>query len=209
MDAAIADFSAITGADTGVATQFLQMTDGDAQQAIQLFFDSPELGSAMANQTPSAPPQQPSAPQRNVNRGRTDSDGVVHLDSDDDVVMEDDDDTSINRASGGDAARTTSEARATTSTPPAPSAAFGDYEDDEAIARRMQEELYAGGDMAGDYNSGVRAPLARTTETLVGPGADWTADDMHEAVLEQMRARAQPRPSTLLKNHVLQVPTNT
>ncbi|EED21702.1 UBX domain protein (Ubx5), putative [Talaromyces stipitatus ATCC 10500] len=46
------------------------------------------------------------------------------------------------------------------------------FEDDAAMARRLQEELYAGGD-SGDN---VRAPIARTTETLVGPGADGYGD---------------------------------
>lgn len=70
-------------------------------------------------------------------------------------------------------------------------------EDDEAMARRMQQEMYRGG-INGDDIPGeeVRAPMARTTETLLGPNADWRddPDDMHAAVLEQMRARHQ-RPS--------------
>lgn len=44
------------------------------------------------------------------------------------------------------------------------------FEDDAAMARRLQEEMYAGG--ADD----VRAPIARTTETLVGPGAEGYGD---------------------------------
>ena len=70
-----------------------------------------------------------------------------------------------------------------------------DTEDDEAIARRMQEELYAGSDLPGGFGEdGVRAPIARTTETLVGgPDGDWPPGDMHAAVLQQMRARQQPR----------------
>ena len=70
-----------------------------------------------------------------------------------------------------------------------------DYEDDEAVARRLQEELYAGGDAAGGYDADeVRAPMARTTETLVGgQGGDWPPDDMNAAILQQMRARQQPR----------------
>lgn len=68
-----------------------------------------------------------------------------------------------------------------------------DFEDDEAIARRMQEELYAGGDSAGGFDAdGVRAPIGRTTETLVGgPGGDWGHDDVQAAVAEQMRLRQQ------------------
>ena len=65
------------------------------------------------------------------------------------------------------------------------------------MARRLQEELYAGGDIGGGpAGDGVRAPIRRTTETLVGPGAYGMSDDddMRAAVLEQMRARQRPRP---------------
>jgi UBX domain-containing protein 7 len=46
----------------------------------------------------------------------------------------------------------------------------GDFEDDEAIARRLQEEFNTSTRRTADE---VRAPMARTTETLVGP------DDMY------------------------------
>jgi hypothetical protein len=194
MDEALATFSAITGATPHVANHFLSMTDGDAQQAIQLFFDSPDLGSSIATEPPSEPPAQPSAStQRHASTGRTDSKGVIHLDSDDDDAMDESADGDfINEDSRG--AASVVAGHTAQATPSTHQAAFGDYEDDEAMARRMQEELYAGGDMSGGFGGdNIRAPLARTTETLVGPGAEWTPDDMHDAVLEQMRARAQPR----------------
>jgi len=55
----------------------------------------------------------------------------------------------------------------------------------------MQEELYAGGDAAGGFGAdGVRAPIGRTTETLVGgPGGAWGPGDMQAAVEQQMRLR--------------------
>ena len=73
-------------------------------------------------------------------------------------------------------------------------------EDDEAMARRMQEEMYGGGGGGGgaqsdiDPETGVRAPMARTTETLVGPGSgggDWRNDpeEMNAAIFEQMQRR--------------------
>ncbi|KAF2842822.1 hypothetical protein M501DRAFT_1012217 [Patellaria atrata CBS 101060] len=67
-------------------------------------------------------------------------------------------------------------------------------EDDEAMARRLQEEMYGGGGSSG-MNEGVRAPIERTTETLVGPGASWggDSDDMRAAITEQLLAR-QRRP---------------
>lgn len=46
-------------------------------------------------------------------------------------------------------------------------AGAGSYEDDEAMARRLQEEFYGSGGAQGEEN-GVRAPIPRTMETLVG-----------------------------------------
>jgi len=73
-------------------------------------------------------------------------------------------------------------------------------EDDEAVARRMQDELYGSagrgggaGDGEDDLTGDVRAPQARTTETLLGPGVDWRddPDEMNAAIAEQMAARAR------------------
>ena len=78
-------------------------------------------------------------------------------------------------------------------------AGMSSTEDDEAMARRLQEEMYGsggGGGRGGDFDEeGVRAPMARTTETLVGPGVDWHDDegDMRAAIAEQMMARDQRR----------------
>ncbi|KFY15349.1 hypothetical protein V492_02064 [Pseudogymnoascus sp. VKM F-4246] len=187
MDDAVGDFCAITGATPQVARHFLNLSDGNPSQAIQLFFDSPELASAAneeSQQLPAAPAASSGPPARSTSGGREDEHGVVHLDSDsDDNAMDETDDDVVQ----------------TSHTPPAPAAMSGAqnsaYEDDEAMARRLQEEMYAGGDMGGDVDAdGVRAPLARTTETLVGPGADWGPEDPQSAVLQQMRQRAMARP---------------
>jgi len=69
-------------------------------------------------------------------------------------------------------------------------------EDDEAMARRMQEELYgSAGRGAAAEEQEVRAPQARTAETLLGPGADWRddPDEMDAAIAEQMAARSRMR----------------
>jgi hypothetical protein len=72
-------------------------------------------------------------------------------------------------------------------------------EDDEAMARRLQQEMYGaggGGGGMGDVDAeGVRAPMARTTETLVGPGSDWRDDpnEMQAAIGQQMEARLRHR----------------
>ncbi|KAJ5491431.1 hypothetical protein N7539_002998 [Penicillium diatomitis] len=64
------------------------------------------------------------------------------------------------------------------------------FEDDAAMARRLQEEMYGGsgtgGGIGGD-DENVRAPLARTTETLVGPSLDF--DDEDEMIMSQLRTR--------------------
>lgn len=65
-----------------------------------------------------------------------------------------------------------------------PSAGF---EDDEAMARRLQEEAY------GDQEQGVRAPIARHAETLAGPGADMMMDDIDDQVSARMQAFRQRR----------------
>lgn len=64
------------------------------------------------------------------------------------------------------------------------------FNDDEAMARRLQEEMYSGGGQ--DTSDGVRAPMARTTETLVGPEPDFDDDEMHTSILGQLRARQTP-----------------
>jgi hypothetical protein len=186
MDEAIDTFTAFTGASSDIARRYLGMTENNTEQAIQLYFDSPDLASGIDR--PPQPPQQraPSIPHSThphpvaTRAGREDAQGVVHLDSDEDEPMEVD---------GGDDEQ--SAARA--------AAAAADIEDDEAMARRMQEELYAGGDNSAGYDAdGVRAPIARTTETLVGgPDADYPGD-MHGEGLEQqfqqhMQARARMR----------------
>src|SRR4051812_19114290 len=96
MDDAVGDFCAITGATPQVARHFLSISDGDPSQAIQLFFDSPDLASAASevSQQPAAAPAATSRPPaRGSSRGHEDEHGVVHLDSDsDDNVMDENDD---------------------------------------------------------------------------------------------------------------------
>lgn len=167
MDDAIESFTSIAGSTPQIARHYLGLTEGNLEQAIQLFFDSPDLGSGIAETpAPSAAPR--AAPSGGAN--------VIDIDSDDEEgsVMDLTDDTPSEPAR-------------------APAAASGDYEDDEAMARRMQEELYAGGDSAGGFGAdGVRAPIARTTETLVGPGAaDW--GEPMPGMYQQMRAFQQRR----------------
>jgi hypothetical protein len=148
MDEAIDTFTAFTGASSDIARRYLGMTENNTEQAIQLYFDSPDLASGIDR--PPQPPQQraPSIPHSThphpvaTRAGREDAQGVVHLDSDEDEPMEVD---------GGDDEQ--SAARA--------AAAAADIEDDEAMARRMQEELYAGGDNSAGYDADRRWPRCR------------------------------------------------
>jgi hypothetical protein len=70
-------------------------------------------------------------------------------------------------------------------------------EDDEAMARRLQEEMYGAsgtGGASGLAEDEVRAPLERRTETLVGPGADWgPGDDPDEDVNAMVREQLARR----------------
>jgi UBX domain-containing protein 7 len=60
---------------------------------------------------------------------------------------------------------------------------------DEELARQLAQE--------DEQQHEVRAPIARTTETLVGPGSSWgggaDADEMSAAVEEQLLRRNQAR----------------
>ncbi|CAG8198997.1 unnamed protein product [Penicillium salamii] len=139
----VAQFTEITGSTPELAIQYLQITDFNIEQAMQLFFEN---GGAPLTSEPSQP----------RGSGIPNNADVVNIDSDTD------DET------------------------PRRSAAPA-FDDDEAMARRLQEQMYGGQDQEEE----VRAPMARTTETLVGPGADYDDDgeDMHANILSQLRAR--------------------
>ncbi|KAI0409695.1 hypothetical protein F4802DRAFT_157563 [Xylaria palmicola] len=171
-------FMMVTGADSqDVARGYLQISGGDLSRAIEMFYESPELQSSFsaAPSVPAASSHHPDPSSRDRSgafTGRQDSRGVVHIDSDDDIPMDDDDDNSTEDVAY--IARNAQE------------------EEDAALARRLQEELYGSG--AASAEDSVRAPIAQTTETLAGPGPSWSIEeeDREAAVLEQLRAR-QPR----------------
>lgn len=153
MDENIAQFTAITSADPARAEQYLSLTDGNLEQAVQLFFDSGGVDMAAT-----------AAPSGNHGAATTSShtqnpSGVVTIDSDDD----DDRPGTSHMAQNAN------------------------FESDEAMARRLQEQAYG---PSGDPDQ-VRAPMSRTTETLVGPGADYgdSEIDMRAAIAEQLQAR--------------------
>ncbi|KAJ5915511.1 hypothetical protein N7466_011444 [Penicillium verhagenii] len=161
-DGVVAQFTEITGSTPETAAQYLELTEFNIEQAMQLFFEN---GGAPLTETPA---QQA--------HGRTpayeDESGVVHIDSD-----TDDDSRPAQSAEAG---------------------AGATFDDDEAMARRLQEEMYGGGgptrnDYEDEDDDGVRAPMARTTETLVGPDLDFH-DGMHSNILGHLRAGRSGRP---------------
>ncbi|KAF3229261.1 hypothetical protein TWF106_004181 [Orbilia oligospora] len=197
----LAQFVAITNTSSvNKAETYLGLTEWNLEQAIELFFanDGADLSSTVGGTSSStsaaAPPPQPAAaPAASTthhqsslaHQGRTSSD-AISVDDDDDEDME------------------TARAIAAASEPTTGNIggiSGGNvevYEDDEAMARRLQEELYAEAGGSGSRNAGsswreedidgVRAPMARTTETLVGPGDD------HIRRLVEHRNRTAGRP---------------
>jgi hypothetical protein len=162
-DEDIATFTAFTSGTLEQAQRFLQLTDNNVEQAVELFFSSPDLGNAAAatgGGNSNAPTQaRPGEP--------------ITIDSDDEDFEE----------SGASASR-----------------AQHNVDDDEAMARRLQEEAYGSGgaDGPGLAEEDVRAPIARTTETLVGPNNYGAFDpndagQMNAAIAQQLMQRQQVR----------------
>ncbi|KAL2828773.1 hypothetical protein BDW59DRAFT_143008 [Aspergillus cavernicola] len=148
----VAQFAEFTGSTTERATQYLQLTDFNIEQAMQIYFEND--GAPLSREPVPSTSTPNRAPLSSVYE---DESGVVHVDSDDDDPRPTPQDLPINRSA---------------------------FEDDAAMARRLQEEMYGGQNADDD----VRAPMARTTETLVGPESDF-GGDMHENILGQLRAR--------------------
>lgn len=179
----ISSFAGITGSSPEVATGFLQIAGGDLERAVALFFENPELVSgmgAMASDRADRPTAAAAPGTARRGAAREDSSGVIHIPSDDD---DDDDEMDYNYAdSGAEDADDGQEAAIL-------AANYAQEEEDAAMAKRLQEELYGqGGGAGGDPEADVRAPIARTTETLVAPEAAWGPDD-DAAILEQLRRR--------------------
>jgi UBX domain-containing protein 7 len=177
----ISTFCGITGASTEVAEGFLSLSNNDVSRAIELYFENPELASNVQTSVPSRP-----AATGGSRTTREGSREIIHIDSDDDDVMQVDDfsDQDDDRAAAQRAA------------------ALAQEDEDAAMARRLQDELYgegsgqsAGANGLGD--DGVRAPIGRTTETLIAPNPAWADDEddggAHAAMLEQLRRR-RPAP---------------
>lgn len=188
MDEAISSFVSITGATPEVGRGFLQITNGDFERAVGLYFENPELASGVGagvSESASAPANPPSAALLQSSLGRQDASGVIHISDDDDDLMLDD----IDVDSGDEGERSAVQH----------AAAMAQEEEDAAMAKRLQEELYSGGPGGPADQEGVRAPIARTTETLVAPDPNWNGDADEETtqrLLEHLRSRRHPPPRT-------------
>ena len=206
---AIAQFSSITGAVPSLAAQYLRLADYQTEQAIGLYFanDGAELESSSAPPQSSNPPPIPPASSRppRHREGYEDDQGIVHLDSDEEDQDYIDDEQGNVAArehpprQGPVAARSVSALHTPSSATP-PVGASATVDDDEALARRLQEEFYGAAGMgSGGQNvealdeHGYRAPIAPTRETLVGPDSfdPSNAEEMRAAVAEQVAMRRQ------------------
>jgi UBX domain-containing protein 7 len=174
-DDLVAQFSEVTGSTPELAIQYLQVADFQIEQAMQLYFEN--NGQPIAESQSPARPYPPPSTQPSRSTEYEDEQGVVHLDSDDEGF-------------GGPGGHN----------PISGDGTSDDFvEDDAAMARRLQEELYAGGDQANT----VRAPMARTTETLVGPDhVNFEDGEMQRAILNQLRGRNSARNSKCRQNEI-------
>lgn len=165
MDEAIAQVVAFCDTTPERAAQYVQLADGDANQAVSLFFENngADLAAQFATSTP--------APSTSRLTGSGNARDPINLDDDN---ISDDNDPEITGFRKTEPSASQQNASAA-------------YEDDEALARRLQEEMYG----AGGAEEVVRAPIARQAETLVGPGADsvtYTGAGLDAAVQERIQA---------------------
>ncbi|KAM0270871.1 hypothetical protein ACHAQH_009282 [Verticillium albo-atrum] len=204
MDDEISSFAAITNADPEVARGFLEMSGGNLEAAIQLFFENPDIqrsfGAAGAS---SVPPAVPSS-SRPSGTGRQDQ--PIQIDSEDDDDFHDTnmlgDDDDFNEIGGDSSGHEHAVAVARSA----------QEEEDAAMAKRLQEELYgsgAGASGGGPTLDDVRSPIRATTETLIAPsfGGGGLNDEEEAdmaALLQQERqraaARARGRPVTMAQD---------
>ena len=200
-DASVAQIVSFTNATPEQAQRLLHLTDGNTEQAIELFFNSDglDLGpnstttTTTSHNTQLIRPSSPGPIPASRHYYEEDQDGVVHVDSDDESPPP--------IPSTIPPHRSRQHVRSSTEAGSSANHSASTLESDEAIARRLQEEFYGSAGRGVDARDpdGIRAPIASTRETLVGPGSydESDEDEMRAAMLEQMRARqARPRGET-------------
>jgi UBX domain-containing protein 7 len=179
MDAAIAQIVTITSASPERAAQYLQLADGDLDSAVMLYFESNGADPSGGTSSSSAPP-----PPAAVRTGPT-GDAQDPIDIDDENISDDNDPeiTGFRKVNDSEGPAQSHNAGST-------------FDADAEYARRLQEQMYggaAGQEQAVDGE--VRAPIARQSETLLGPGADvgpLDERDIPAHVMQQMH-RMQDR----------------
>ncbi|OAA55717.1 uas [Cordyceps fumosorosea ARSEF 2679] len=187
-DENISNFSAITGSSVHVARGYLELAHDDFERAVALYFENPDLVSGMSAANLSSTTNNRGAtsaaapPATSSTRGavsREDSSGVIHIPSDDDEM-------DYNYADSGAEDNHDDDEDGSGHQAALLAASYAQEDEDAAMARRLQEEFYQQG--GGGAEADVRAPIARTTETLVAPESAWgPADD--QAILESLRRR--------------------
>ena len=174
MDEAISQLVSITACTPEIARQYVQLADGDTNQAVQLYFENGGVDLAGNAPTAAAP-----APPSSRLSGPGNAQNPIDLGDDN---ISDDNDPEItgfrpNRQNVG-----------------------AGMEDDEAMARRLQEEMY------GSSEQTIRAPIARQSDTLLGPGSNMgpiQAGPLDDAIEERMHAFQQRRrQGTTFCNHI-------
>lgn len=185
----VEQFSSVTGSSPALAQQYLQLCDNSLEQAVGLFYANEGAELEPAAPSGQAPPiPHPSARPPPQQTSHTDGRGAIYIS--DDEVETDPQHVTTNKP--------TLRSREQAASRPTRQDHASSMEDDEAMARRLQEEFYGGAEAnSGPLvdSDGYRAPIARTTQTLIGPGSfdPSSPEDMRAAVMEQMMARRQPR----------------
>ncbi|KAK3393370.1 hypothetical protein B0H63DRAFT_387925 [Podospora didyma] len=177
-------FMQVTDTDEAVARRALGIFSGNIEQALQVWFsDEAFQESLRQGGDDDAATRSPVGAQSSaLSAGYVDAQGVIHLDSESESDVD---------MTGGDS---DFDEEAEAAEEAASIARAAQEAEDAAMAARLQEELYgvAGAPVAGSHggNDEVRAPMARTTETLVGPGG-LLSDDGDDAAAAAMMHQIQ------------------
>ncbi len=184
MDADIAQIVTVTSASPERAAQYLQLADGNLDAAIMLYFESNGADLSGDPSSYSAPPPPPPASSRPGGTGNAQD----PIDIDEGTISDDNDPEITGFRKVGRSEQVT-----------LPQAPGPNLDADAEYARRLQEEMYgAGGGQGLGGEEEIREPIARQSETLLGPGADVAPLDERDIpahVMEQMH-RMQNRRGT-------------
>lgn len=169
MDANVAQIVSITSTTPERAAQYLQLADGDLDAAVMLYFESDGVD-------PSGAPTTNAEASSTSNQGGF-GDVQNTIDDDDQGVL--DSETRNNGKGRGHHQPLSGQSKGTS------------LNSDEEYARKLQDEMYGGLGRPGTSGEHeVRAPIARQTETLLGPGAEMGGLDDEEIpaqVMNQMQ----------------------